>query len=505
MKKKITEQDQLNLQKKFDLVDSKPAGWIGYLKLDPTIFAYNFFRDGQGNPFKVYPHQDLILNDLSKRILLNIARQTGKSTAAAIKAIHTAYWNDNSLVIIMSATKPQALEVVRKIKTFMTTASFTAFKALMPKGKESKAEVELKNPGAKTFSRIISVPATDAARGYSPKLVIPDELAFWEDGDRIFNQVVLPMVDATDGSIMALSTPNGKYGPHWNCYNSKHWSSYHFDWHANPMNTSEKMEIKKETMTNLQFKAEYEADFVSSQSSYFTLNEINQSKHPDAGAGWKGESSVVVSVDFGKIHDKCVIDIGNIINLDKPQNEQIIRLLDRRVKPLGTDYAEIIAELKAINESMKPLMFMLDATGVGEGPSDVLKSEGIPVEAFKFSLFSKVTIMNNLKILMQNKRVQIPNSKELLNQLEMFEYVASKSGGVAQPRLHAPEGYHDDEVDALALMVYGLTKGVGYLSSSFVSNVPKVKDKDDIVSKGIKANNEFLDMIKKNSVGPRYV
>ncbi len=504
MKNEISKQNQESLQKKFQIVDSKPPGWVGYLKLDPSIFAYHFFKDGKGNPFKVYPHQDLILNDHSKRILLNIARQTGKSTTAAIKAIHTAYWNDNSLVVIMSATKPQALEVVRKIKTFLTTAHFSVFKAIMPKGKESKAEVELKNPGAKTLSRIISLPATDAARGYSPILVIPDELAFWEDGEIIFNQVVLPMVDATGGSIMALSTPNGKQGPHWNCYNSKYWSVYHFDWHANPLNTEDIMNMKKDTMTNLQFKAEYEADFVSSQSSYFTQIEIENSKNPDAGQGFKGESSVCVGVDFGKIHDKCVIDIGCVLDLSKSKNEQIIRLLDRRIKPLGTDYATIIAELKAINNSIKPLIFMLDATGVGEGPSDILKAEGIPVEAFKFSLFSKITLMNNLKILMQNKRIQIPDEKDLINELEIFQYEASKSGGVAQPRLHAPEGYHDDEVDALALMAYGLTKSKGFFQSSFVSSQPSPKDKDDYLSKGIKANREFMKMLKKNQARTPY-
>jgi len=313
LKNKINEQDLQNLQKKFKLVDEKPAGWIGYLKLDPTIFAYHFFTDGRGNSFKAYPHQDLILNDKSKRILLNIARQTGKSTTAAIKSIHTAYWNENSLVIVMSATKPQALEVVRKIKTFLITSRFTTWKELMPSGKESKAEVEIKNPGKRTYSRIISVPATDAARGYSPKLVIPDELAFWEEGERIFNQVVLPMVDATDGDIMALSTPNGRQGPHWNCYNSKYWSTYHFDWRANPLNTPERMEIKKENMTEMQFRAEYEADFVSSQDSYFTLLEIQKSINEEAGQGFKGERNLAVGVDFGKIHDKSVIDIDSRI------------------------------------------------------------------------------------------------------------------------------------------------------------------------------------------------
>lgn len=486
-------------------MDEKPVGWLGYLKLDPSIFAYNFFTDPKGNPFKVHPHQDLILNDNSDRILLNIARQTGKSTTAAIKAIHTSYFNDNALVLIMSATKPQALEVVRKIKTFLNTSRFTTWKELMPKGKENKAEVELRNPGKKTISRIISVPATDAARGYSPTLVICDEMAFWEDQDNIFNQVVLPMVDATGGTIMALSTPNGRHGSFFNCYNSKHWSSYNFNWRANPLNTQEKMDMKKEVMTDLQFRAEYEAEFVSSRDSYFTQYEIKNSINNEANQGWKGEAGVVVAVDFGKIHDKCVIDIGAIINPEQDRKRQVIRLLDRRVKPLGTNYAFVIHELEEINNIMKPSTFILDSTGVGEGPSDILISRSVPVEPFKFSLFSKITIMNNLKILMQQSRVQIPNERELLSQLEMFEYIASKSGGVAQPKLHAPEGQHDDEVDALALMCYGLTKGIGWIDAKYIpAGMPRIKsdneEYDKLVNKGIESNRMFEDWIRKGGI-----
>ncbi len=499
MKNEISKQNKLNLQKKFQLVKDKPEGWMGYLKLDTTVFSHHFFTNVNGEPWKMLPHQDLILNDPSQLRLLNLARGAGKSIVAAAEAITESYWNDNNLVLIMSATKPQALEVIRQIRTFLNTSRFTTWKELIPKGKkESKAEIEIKNPGKRTYSRIISVPATDAARGYSPNLIICDELAFWED-PIIFPQVVLGMLNRVDGitrRILALSTPNGKYGPFWECYNSPHWSVYDFDWRINPYNTEEKMKILRENMTELQFKAEYEADFVSSQSSYFTQIEIENSKNKDANQGYKGEQNVVVSVDFGKIHDKCVINIGTKIEND------VIRLIDRRVKPLGTDYATVIAELIAINKSIKPIIFVLDATGVGDGPSDILKSQGVPVEAFKFSLFSKVTIMNNLKILMQNHKLQIPDEKELIDQLEMFQYVASEKGGTSQPKLHAPEGHHDDEVDALALMAHGLSN-YGYMNSAFISNTPKVEDK--VLQKGIEANNQFLDMIEKNRAKSHYI
>ena len=509
MKKEITDQDRQNLAKKFKIIDDKPDGWMGYLKLDPSLFAYFFFKNDKGEPFKVHPHQDFILNDKSKTIILNIARQTGKSTAAALLALFTAYWIPNALVLIMSATKPQALEVIRKIKNFMNTSTeHFSWKTLMPKGKENKAEIELKNGKSRTISRIISVTASDSARGYSPTLVICDEMAFWEDQDETFNSVVLPMVDATDGTILALSTPNGRHGSFWNCYQSPHWSAYHFNWRANPLNTQEKMDRKKETMTPLQFRAEYEAEFVSSRDSFFTASEIHSAINEDANQGWKGEVNTVVSVDFGKINDNCVINIGTIINPEADRSNQIVRVVDRRVKSLGTQYASIIAELKSINDLMHPNLFILDATGVGEGPSDMLSNLGLPVEPFKFSLFSKVTIMNNLKLLMQQKRLQISDDKELVAQLEMFEYEASESGGVAQPKLHAPKGCHDDEVDSLALLAYGLTKGLGYMRSSFV--VPAEggspgTDEDvaqaSLVAKGIKSNQSFEELIASQSSG----
>lgn len=465
------------------------------------MFAYSFFNDDSGKPLKMFPHQDLILNDPSQLRLLNLARGAGKSLIAAIEAIHTAYWNDNSLILIMSSTKPQALEVIRTIKTLLTTSRFTTWKELFHKGKDSKAEIEIKNPGKRTYSRIISVPATDAGRGYSPNLIICDELAFWEDAESIFNNVILGMLNRIDGKkrrVLALSTPNGRHGPFWNCYNSTNWSVYHFDYKINPYNTEEKMAVIKAAMTDLQFRAEYGAEFVSSRDSYFTLLEITSSIHQDAGQGWKGEPNCIVGVDFGKINDKCVINIGTITNPQEEKHKQTIRVLDRRVKPLGSDYATIIEELNAIHQTIHPKRFIVDATGVGEGPSDIMKSKGLPVEAFKFSLTSKITIMNNLKILMQQNRLQIPNEKSLISQLEMFEYEASKNGGVMQPKLHAPEGEHDDEVDSLALMAYGLSTKIGFVKTTIIGN------KQNPTSNPISNQNKFIQWLNKNSQATNY-
>lgn len=100
---------------------------------------------------------------------------------------------------------------------------------------------------------------------------------------------------------------------------------------------------------------------------------------------------------------------------------------------------------------------------------------------------------------MQQKRIQIPDSRDLREQLEVFEYTLSE---INQDRmkLHAAEGYHDDEVDALALMTYGLTKRFGYLSASLITG--SIKDsKESVVEEGTKANMSFIELLRKKGIG----
>ena len=89
----------------------------------------------------------------------------------------------------------------------------------------------------------------------------------------------------------------------------------------------------------------------------------------------------------------------------------------------------------------------------------MLIEEGFPVQPIKFSVQSKANVFSNLKIFFEKRvdnkpAIRIPREKKLIDQLTMFEYEYTERNIM----LHAPEGYHDDECDALALMVYGLSR-----------------------------------------------
>lgn len=434
------------------LRNEKPA--LGLLKFDPSLFAYFFFVDRVGGKFKVYAYQDMILNDKASRICVCIARQTGKSTMAGLLAFHTAFFKEGSTVMVVSATKPQALELIYKLKVMLKGSKVTNWRHVMPQGKESKSEIVLNSVDKKTESRIISVPATDAARGYSPDLVIVDEAAFIENGDYIFNQVIEPSVQATKGRIILLSTPNGQQGFFYTCFNSKYWSSYQFGWDVCPTNSKDEMEEKRERMTLEEFQAEYEAKFTATKDAYFSSKDVVRASSKGLNSSPPVEGRrYSIGVDFGKINDNCVIHVGHVENPSDPVNEQRVVMDQRIVKPLGTDYGQIIGELNALSLRWNHPQFVLDATGVGEAPSDMLSNEGIRVEPVKFSIKSKADFFSNLKILLEQGRIDILDEAETKKQLQEFRYEYTPSG---QIKLHHPDGGHDDECDALALMAWGL-------------------------------------------------
>ncbi|MHC1597377.1 MAG: terminase large subunit domain-containing protein, partial [Methermicoccaceae archaeon] len=75
-----------------------------------------------------YPYQHAFLEDTSQHIIIKAGRQTGKSTAAAIKALHTALLPDRS-VLIVSPSLRQSTEIFRKVQGYATKAKLAPRRA----------------------------------------------------------------------------------------------------------------------------------------------------------------------------------------------------------------------------------------------------------------------------------------------------------------------------------------------------------------------------------------
>ena len=205
---------------------------------DPTIYAYAFFKDprNRNKRFKCYAYQDVILNDHHRRILFVAANQIGKSLALCIKAVQFAQLNPGSTTLMTSKTLPQSKDLLRQIKQLLQNSRLD-YKYDIGDS-ETKTEIYFKHYEEekvydekldKTFtqikelqqSRIICVPATEAALGYAVDLLLPDELPFYEDGEHFYKQILQPRTYTTKGQIMVFGNPNGQQGIGWELWNDE--------------------------------------------------------------------------------------------------------------------------------------------------------------------------------------------------------------------------------------------------------------------------------------------
>src|SRR5262245_58793378 len=109
------------------------AAQLGRLLIDPTLVLA---RQGK----VADPWQRELLLSADKQVLLNCCRQSGKSTVVSCMAVHTALFKPGALVIILSPTQRQSMELGRKI--------YDCHHALgRPLGSlvENKGELELEN------------------------------------------------------------------------------------------------------------------------------------------------------------------------------------------------------------------------------------------------------------------------------------------------------------------------------------------------------------------------
>ena len=158
---KITEKQLEETEAKFKLwQEKKKEGRRENLILfrDPTIWAYANLKDEENKPLKLYPYQDLIINNDKRHIAFCAARQIGKTTMLCVKALHHALFTDNAFVIIVSRSEPQAAHVLDVIKEFMLRAEVHFEEVLGDV--QNRMELFLKT-SEKSISKILCLPPTE--------------------------------------------------------------------------------------------------------------------------------------------------------------------------------------------------------------------------------------------------------------------------------------------------------------------------------------------------------
>lgn len=196
------------------------------------------------------PWQERLLTSASPRVVVVAARQQGKGTGAAALALHLAMFRSAVDVVMLSKSLNQSKELLKRTK-----ALFAPFSGRWRLTSDTAGGIALGNG-----SRILSVPAGDAARGYSPKLLILDEVGFIADATIA---EALPLVAATQGRVVALSTPPPRRGWLWDVWHDggPDWERIHVTASDNPRLDAEQVARDRALMGANRAAREFDAEF----------------------------------------------------------------------------------------------------------------------------------------------------------------------------------------------------------------------------------------------------
>lgn len=205
--------------------------------------------------FDADPYQRELLDSDAPKTIVCGARHTGKSTAAAIKALHEALSEDDALVILAGPTGRQSGLMMEKAKA-------CALRLAVPLAPAQPNCEGFKLPNG---SQIISVPANaDTIRGFSnPRLIIVDDAAFVDDS--LFTEALVPMLALGRGKLILLSSPGAPRGFFYEMWRASESSWKRIQARANscPRIAPEWLGETRREVGEDSFKQEFECEFVA--------------------------------------------------------------------------------------------------------------------------------------------------------------------------------------------------------------------------------------------------
>jgi len=214
-----------------------------------------------------------LLREDTRRVLLNCSRQSGKSTLAALIALHRALYYPESLVLILAPAMRQSVEAFGKV-----LAAYRALGRPVPPRSEQKMSLELDNG-----SRIVSLPGTEkTVRGYSgAALLIVDEAARVED---TLYFAIRPMLAVSGGELMMLSTPYGKRGvffEEWTKGPEHSWRRFEIPATECPRISPEFLEEERRALPARVYRQEYLCQFEENEDAVFSYEDVKRAITPE--------------------------------------------------------------------------------------------------------------------------------------------------------------------------------------------------------------------------------
>ncbi len=428
----------------------KELDFLRMIKSSPAKFCHAIFNK------KPFPYQEKFLEDRSKKIIACAGRQVGKSVISAAKALWLATTTHDTTTLIVSATQRQSSLMFDKIME-RVDASYLVTQSILRK---TRTTIKFNNG-----SQIIALPCGRhgaSLRGYTADMVIIDEAAFVPE--EVINEVVMPMLSTTDGTVIMLSTPYDRKHFFFRAFHSPHWSKYQFKTQDNPLVKKEWLLEQREEIGDLQYRQEYEAEFVDDEKTYFPMPLLRSCLHVcedqspcaycriiSGNADPTGE--LYAGYDPGGMSDPAALVVVQRVPGEKPSFRVVlIKTFLRKDKNETDIYTQFTVEVSDLHKRLKFRKLVVDSTGIGRPIVEHCRELKLPIEEMNFASTRPAEILANLKILLEKKKIVLPDNLELLSHLNCITAKRNRIGGYL---FDHSSGTHDDLAYALSLAVWG--------------------------------------------------
>lgn len=196
-------------------------------------------------------------------IAIVACRQTGKSTVTAGFVAWCMLRQRSFVALICSRSLRQAAEFIDKIKVALLSMVPRAFLV-----HSNSLGVLMRNQ-----SRVLAVPCqgADAARGFSPDLLVVDEAAFVPDDVFV---ALTPSLNATHGALHMISSPNGRAGMFFEAVEGAVSDDYmSFRVRADDVDRFDPDFLRRQErmLGDLRYRQEYNAEFVTMIGAFFDV------------------------------------------------------------------------------------------------------------------------------------------------------------------------------------------------------------------------------------------
>lgn len=220
-------------------------------------------------PWKSLEPWQVEVKEAQGNVVVRSGRQVGKSTAISVKAGDFAIKNARKSILIIAAVERQAYLLFEKVIAYVRATKPNMIKS--GKHRPTKSKLELTNG---SIIRCLPTGLTGhGIRGFTIDLLIADEAAFIPSA---VWAAVTPMLAITKGKMILLSTPYGREGFFYQCFQDETFKRFHISSEDCPRRDDNFLKQEKNRMTRLQYAQEYLGEFVDDLRQFFPTDLIRK-------------------------------------------------------------------------------------------------------------------------------------------------------------------------------------------------------------------------------------